>query len=189
LVAIHDQEDDRVWTELTWSPDTIKWHRVLPGTPLIPNTGEEGDYDWGCAYAAACPVFLDNEIRLYYGGSDGYHFGWRNGFFALATLRPDGFAGYTPIESGQWASVITVPMATDQGPLRLCADIEPGGRVKVTLLDATHEPLAHSIPLTQSMTDGRVTWQNGFSFDLLEKDVRLQIQFKEATVYSVSFSE
>ncbi|MHC4725584.1 MAG: hypothetical protein ACYS9V_15335 [Planctomycetota bacterium] len=74
LVAIHDQDADRVWTELTWSPDTIKWNRVLPGTPLIPNSdGKEGDYDWGCVYAAACPVFLENEIRLYYGGSDGHH--------------------------------------------------------------------------------------------------------------------
>ncbi|MHC4642163.1 MAG: hypothetical protein ACYS32_11000, partial [Planctomycetota bacterium] len=71
LVAIHDQEDDRVWTELTWSPDTVKWNRVLPGTPFIGNDGKEGDYDWGCVYAAACPVFLEDEIRLYYGGSDG----------------------------------------------------------------------------------------------------------------------
>ena len=31
---------------------------------------------------------------LYYGGSDGLHTSWRNGFFCLATLRPDGFAGY-----------------------------------------------------------------------------------------------
>ena len=94
LVAIHDQAADRVWTELAWSPDSMTWHRVLPGTPLIPNGGDEGDYDWGCVYAAACPVFLEDEIRLYYGGSDGLHTSWRNGFLCLATLRPDGFAGY-----------------------------------------------------------------------------------------------
>ena len=98
LVAIHDQDADRVWTELTWSPDTKTWHRVLPGTPLIPN-GDEGEYDWGCVYAAACPVFLKDEIRLYYGGSDGLHTSWRNGFFCLATLRPDGFAGYRASEA------------------------------------------------------------------------------------------
>ena len=64
LVAIHDQDTDRVWAELTWSPDTKTWHRILPGTPLIPNSGDEGDYDWGCVYPAAYPVFLDDEIRF-----------------------------------------------------------------------------------------------------------------------------
>ena len=88
LVAIHDQEEDRVWTELTWSPDTKEWHRILPGTPLIPNSEVEGEYDWGCAYPAAYPVFLEDEIRLYYGASDGLHGGWRNGFLSMATLRP-----------------------------------------------------------------------------------------------------
>ena len=31
----------------------------------------------------------DREIRLYYGASNGTHNGWRDGFLALATLRPD----------------------------------------------------------------------------------------------------
>ena len=38
LAAIHDQKADRVWTELTWSPDTVQWNRVCPGTPLIANS-------------------------------------------------------------------------------------------------------------------------------------------------------
>ena len=51
LLAIHDQDSDRVWTELTWSPDTTAWHRVLPGTAFISNGRSEGDYDWGCAFS------------------------------------------------------------------------------------------------------------------------------------------
>ena len=73
LLVIHDQTADRVWTELTWSPDTETWHRINEGTPFVANDGVEGCYDWGCVYVAANPVFLDNEIRLYYGGSDGLH--------------------------------------------------------------------------------------------------------------------
>ena len=145
LVAIHDQEADRVWTELTWSPDTTKWHRVLPGTPLIPNApGREGDYDWGCVYAAACPVFLEDEIRLYYGGSDGHHSSWRNGFFCLATLRPDGFAGYKATESHRPASIMTTPIAHHQGTLRLSADVGSKGYVKVKVFDKRHKLLAES---------------------------------------------
>ena len=61
----------------------------------------------GCAYAAALPVFLDDEIRLYYGASNGTHNGWRDGFLALATLRPDGFAGYQPADAAKPATVTT----------------------------------------------------------------------------------
>ena len=72
LVAIIDSQEDRVWTELTWSPDTIKWNRICPGEPFIANSEKEMAYDWGCVFATA-PVFLDNEIRIYYGAGDGNH--------------------------------------------------------------------------------------------------------------------
>ncbi len=187
LVAIHDQEADRVWTELTWSPDTVTWHRVLPGTPLIPNSKTEGSYDWGCVYAAAYPVFLEDEIRLYYGGSDGHHGGWRNGFFCLATLRPDGFAGYTQIEPGKPASLTTTPIVHRDGTLRLSADVEPDGFVKVKVLGEHNRLLAESKPLKRSVTDAKITWRNGFSFSQLDAAVRLEFEFKDATIYSFSF--
>lgn len=189
LVAIHDQEADRVWTELTWSPDTITWHRVLPGTPLIPNSQKEGQYDWGCVYAAACPVFLDNEIRLYYGGSDGYHFGWRNGFFCLATLRPDGFAGYAQIQSNRPATITTIPRVHHKGTLRLSADVDKKGYVKVKVIGDRDELLAESELLYGNITDQQVTWQNGFSLDQLGKhSAQLQFEFQGATIYSFSYS-
>lgn len=43
LLAVHDQEADRVWTELTWSPDTKDWKRISPGTPLISNSENKLD--------------------------------------------------------------------------------------------------------------------------------------------------
>ena len=190
LVAIHDQDDDVVWTELTWSPDTIKWHRVLPGTPFIGNDGKEGDYDWGCVYAAACPIFLDNEIRLYYGGSDGHHNIWRNGFFCLATLRPDGFAGFRPIASDQLATITTTPIPHRQKTLRVSADVKPQGYVKVRLLNRHRALLAESAPLQGHLTDRKLTWPSGFSFDQLGSDpVHIQFEIQDATVYSFSFAE
>ncbi|MHC5146412.1 MAG: hypothetical protein ACYSOK_04855 [Planctomycetota bacterium] len=190
LVAIHDQEDDLVWTELTWSPDTIKWNRVLPGTPFIGNDGKEGDYDWGCVYAAACPVFLEDEIRLYYGGSDGHHNIWRNGFFCLATLRPDGFAGYTQTESNKPATITTTPIANSNGALRLSADVGRKGYVKVRVLDDSNKLLAESEPLNGSFSDKKVTWRDGFSLEKLgNKPVKIQFEFKDTTIYSFSFAE
>jgi len=190
LVAIHDQEADRVWTELTWSPDTRTWHRVLPGTPLIPNDGKEGDYDWGCVYPAAYPVFLEDEIRLYYGGSDGLHTSWRNGFLCLATLRPDGFAGYVQSEREGPASVTTTPIVHRNRAMHICADVEEEGYVTVRLLDERNRQLAQSKPVKDSVTDGRIEWQNGFKMsDLKRKTVRLSFEFKAATVYSFTFAD
>jgi len=190
LVAIHDQDADRVWTELTWSPDTVAWHRVLPGTPLIPNEGNEGDYDWGCAYTAAYPVFLDDEIRLYYGGSDGLHTSWRNGFFCLATLRPDGFAGYRQAKAGRPARIATTPIVPTRGTLRISGDVERGGYVKVSVLDERNRLLAESGPLNGTLSDAKIPWRDGFSLDELgNKSIHLQFEFKDTTIYSFSFAE
>jgi hypothetical protein len=184
LVAVHDQEADRVWTELTWSPDTKEWHHVLPGTPLISNDGVEGDYDWGCAYPAAYPVFLDDEIRLYYGGSDGLHTSWRNGYLCMATLRPDGFAGYTSTDAAKPATVTTTPVFDGTAPLRVSADVADGGQLVVRVLDEKDQVLAESNPLTATVSDAEVQWQNDSA--LGAKPAQLQFAFQDATVYSFS---
>ena len=183
LVAIHDQDGDRVWTELTWSPDTKTWHRVVPGTPFIPN-GDEGECDWGCVYAAACPVFLEDEIRLYYGGSDGLHTSWRNGFFCLATLRPDGFAGYRASDA---ATVTTTPVFDGKAPLRVSADIAEGGSLAVSVLGEGNQVLAESHPLASTVSDAHVRWLDENALDAISnRPARLQFAFQEATVFSFS---
>jgi len=188
LVAIHDQEADRVWTELTWSPDTVTWYRVLPGTPLIPNSEKEDDYDWGCVYAAACPVFMEDEIRLYYGGSDGKHTSWRNGFFCLATLRPDGWSGYEPVAANQPARIKTTPVVCTGKDLRICADVKKNGYVKIKLLDSDNKPLAEGELIAKTVTDGPIQWKDGFSFKKLKgKEIKLRFELRESKLYSFSF--
>jgi len=189
LVAIHDQKADRVWTELTWSPDTLQWNRVCPGTPLIANSEKEMAYDWGCAYAGAYPVFLEDEVRIYYGGSDGKHTSWREGFLCLATLRPDGFAGYEQIDANTPASVTTAPIACSGKKLRLSADVSGGGSIAVTVLDDENKELAEGELIAKTVTDAGVLWKNGFSPARLEdKQARLRFELRDAKLYSFSFS-
>ena len=185
LVAIHDQRADRVWGELAWSPDTENWHRVLPGTPLIPNGHDEGDYDWGCVFPAASPVFLNHEIRLYYGGSDGLHTSWRNGFLCLATLRPDGFAGYRASSASAPAVVTTNAVIDTQSPLRLSADVAEGGKVIVRAVGKDRLVLAESEPLVTSGSDVLVRWRDDSARSEV-RTARLQFAFERATVYSFS---
>ena len=187
LVAIHNQDTDRVWTELTWSPDTKEWHRVSPGTPLISNDGQEGDYDWGCAYPAAYPVFLEDEIRLYYGGSDGLHTSWRNGFLCLATLRPDGFAGYRASNVAMPATVTTTPVFDGKTPLRVSADVADGGQFVVRVLGEEKKVIAESAPLTSTVSDAEVQWLDDSALDAIGAEpARLQFAFQNATVFSFS---
>ena len=186
LVAIHDQEADRVWAELAWSPDTQEWHRVLPGTPLIPNSGNEGDYDWGCVYPAAYPVFLKDEIRLYYGSSDGLHTSWRNGFLCLATLRPDGFAGYKASDASTPSLLTTTPVFDPDAPLKVSADIANGGWLVVRVLDGERQVLAESEPLRTTASDGTPQWLDDSALAASKPKARLQFAFQNATVYSFS---
>lgn len=187
LLAIHDQDADRVWAELAWSPDTQEWHRVLPGTPLIPNAGNEGDYDWGCVYPAAYPVFREDEIRLYYGGSDGLHTSWRNGFLCLATLRPDGFAGYKASTATEPSLVTTGPVVRTNAPLKVSADVASGGRLVVRVLDGNQQVLAESEPLTNTVSNAVVQWLDDKALKAATiRRARLQFAFQDATVYSFS---
>jgi len=188
LPAIYNSDADRTHTELAWSPDTVTWHRVDAGSPLIANSPEKGKYDWGCVYTAAYPVFLKDEIRLYYGGSDDKHFGWRNGSFCLATLRPDGFAGYEQISKDASAFVTTKTLLATGQSLTLSADVGEDGFVKIKILNDSGEGLAEAKPVRQTVTDGKMEWRSEFTTETVGgKMIRIEFELKNAKLYSFSF--
>jgi hypothetical protein len=181
LVAIHAQRPvDRVWTELAWSPDSKQWHRIAPGEPLIPCSEKVLDYDYGCVYACAYPVFLENEIRLYYGGSDYHHYGWRNGSLCLATLRPDGFAGYVPEKPNVPAVIVTNEVPYEGQTIAITADVETGGYVRVSLVNEKGDVLDTANDVLQSVTDHDLQFQQSNSAD----KIHLKFDFANAMLYS-----
>ena len=186
LVAIHAQRPvDRVWTELAWSPDSVQWHRVSPGKALIPCSEKVLAYDYGCVYACAYPVFLDDEIRLYYGGSDYYHYGWRTGNLSLATLRPDGFAGYEQESRDAPAIIATVSIPYGGRRIRATADVEEGGSVKVSVIDDSGQDVVTAGTVAKTVTDGCLEW----SKKLNTNRIRLKFEISNAKLYSFSFAE
>ncbi|MDC0936367.1 hypothetical protein OAS39_08775 [Pirellulales bacterium] len=189
LPVIYDIETDRAWTELAWSADTKDWHRVDPGNPLIPCSDKKLDYDYGCVYACAYPIFLADEIRLYYGGSDYLHFGWRNGSFCLATLRQDGFAGYEPKSNDAPAVITTKLLSGNFASLSISADVQDGGSVSVTVLDQQGKQLAFGKPVDHTVTDGQIVWEGGGKSFAGRSDGtrRLKFMLKKAKLYSCSF--
>ena len=187
LVAVYRMGLGRVWTELAWSPDTITWHRISRGSRLIPNSDKELDYDYGCVYACATPVFLKHEIRLYYGGSDWLHSTWRNAFLCLATLRPDGFAGYEQQNKEKPSVITTTPIPYRGQPIQVTADVGPGGSVKLSVLDEAGSTLAVAKAITSTVTDASLELDNKVE----AKKIRLRFElnskvewFSQSKLYS-----
>lgn len=184
----------RQHVELAWSPDSKEWHRIKPGTPFIAHSPAKAKvygkmpYDWGTIFASA-PIFLEDEVRIYYGACDWYFFDWRKGYLALATLRPDGWAGYEQIEEDKPAVVTTKPVACAGSMLRICADVAKKGSVKLSLLDKDNGRLAQSSVIKRSVTHGAVKWLDKFSLENLKgKNIRLRFELKNAKLYSFNFN-
>ncbi|MCK4294820.1 MAG: HEAT repeat domain-containing protein [Planctomycetes bacterium] len=180
--------------ELAWSPDTVEWHRIQAGTPFIAHSAGGAEkygtmpYDWGTIFASA-PIFLEDEIRIYYGACDWYFFDWRKGYLALGTLRPDGWAGYEQIDGNKPASITTTPVVCTDNELQLCVDVGKKGFAKVTILDKENRKLAQSKLVKKTVTDTEVKWLDGFSLENLKgKDVRLRYELKNAKLYSFNFN-
>ena len=192
-IMVHP-EDSRIrvkqHVELAWSSDTVHWHRIAEGTPFIRHTPSETErygetpYDWGTLFASA-PIFLDDEIRIYYGAGDSYFFNWRKGYLALATLRSDGWAGYEPISAGTPAVIITQSLIFDKPSVSITADVWNGGSVRVAILDKAGSQHAISKPIRAPVTDGQVEWETNQSLSSLSGDpIRLRFQFHNAKLYA-----
>jgi len=189
MVGLFDIEASKQWTELAWSPDSIEWHRIQPGTPLIPNGPVMGDYDWGCIFAAV-PLIGKDRIRIYYGANDGRFMAWRNGYVALAWLRADGFAGYEQIAGGsnKTGSVTTKPVTVVGDSLRISADVAPSGYVKIEALSEGGKVLAKGELVTTTVTDAPIQWKEGFDFESLEgQKIALRFELRESRLFSFSF--
>ena len=188
LLMIIRLSEERVHCELAWSPDTIRWERISPGTPFIPNSPIKGHYDWGCVYGADAPVVTKDGIRIYYAGSNGRHRYWRDGFLCLATLRPDGWAGYELVDPGQVGVVVTKPL-TWQGRLHLTADAARGS-VQVTVMDSRGKALAVGQPVQGEVTEQEVlSGSPGQMAGLEGRSVRLKFALHRAKLYSFVFKE
>lgn len=186
LMVYNAGTDRTVDCELAWSPDSVRWQRVLPGTPLIPR-GPQDSYDAGCIYAqAGPPVLCDGRLMIFYGGSTAVHRGWkRHCLPCLATLRPDGFAAYEPTAPDATGTLVTTPLRCVGQPLQISADAQ-GGSVRVFVLDDRDREIAASEPVTASVTDADVRWAGGTSFESLQnRRVRLKFELRGAKLYAV----
>ena len=173
--------------ELAWSPDSYKWHRINPGTPFISNSKSNNNeygkmpYDWGCVFPSA-PVFVDDEIRIYYGASDWYFFDWRKGGLALATLDKNRWAGYEAVDDDSKAIVTTTPLKLDNN-IHITADVGKGGLIVVNVLDQKGEILVSSQGIKNSCTEFKLNFGPQYNH-LKGSKRRIQFIINRAKIYS-----
>jgi len=187
VMMYHVGKDRTVDCELAWSHDGLKWQRVMPGTPFIPR-GAKGAYDSECIYAMAGPPILrDGKLMIFYGGDDFPHTGWkRHCLPCLATLRPDGFAGYKPVDDRKPAQVLTSALRLTSAPVCITADVLRGGSLRVCAVDAQGVVLDVAEPITASVTDGVLKWEKG---GLTAPEARFLIGLDQAVIYAISGTE
>ena len=175
--------------ELAWSPDSYKWHRINPGTPFISNSKSNNNeygkmpYDWGCVFPSA-PVFVDDEIRIYYGASDWYFFDWRKGGLALATLNKNRWAGYEQDNDFQSAVVTTVPINLSN-KIYISADVQFQGSVYVGILDESGNEVKGSRAISKSCTDLEISLKEIIEESSNNK-LRVQFTLSKSKIYSFS---
>lgn len=179
--------------ELAYSRSGYAWHRVAQGTPFISH-GSEGDWDCGNLQCASAPVYLDDEIRYYYAGTDMRHkTHWeldpQTAGLGMAGLKPDRFvaleAGRTPAE------LLTVGFALPSTELFVNAAVGRRGSLQVEMLDVDAKPveglgLSDCLPIEGDSTSHAVRWSRSDSFAaLVGKPVRLRLRAVRARVYSI----
>ena len=130
---------------------------------------------------------MEDKILMYYASSDERHYGWRNSYFNLATLRPDGFAGYSTVERDRPGMVLTKPVMSSGSRLRVSADVDRGGYIRASIDGHQTNTLKVCEPITSSVTDALVAWKGGGP--LPKRPVALRFELSNARLYSFGFGD
>lgn len=177
--------------ELTYSRSGFAWHRVEPGTPFLAH-GRSGAWDRGNLQCASQPVYLEDEIRYYYMGTDMRHkrhweLDRQVAGLGVARLRPDGFVA---LEAGvATAELVTVAFVPEGGQLFVNAATAKDGWVKAELLDDRGRALKgyaekDCVAARGDSTEHAVGWQ-GREAVPLGKPVRVRLRARQARVFSL----
>ena len=177
--------------ELTYARSGYAWHRAAQGTPFIPHGGPD-DWDRGNLQCASAPVFLDDEIRYYYMGTNMFHQNhWelepQTAGIGMASLQPDRF--FALAAGDEPAALVTVAWQTTDPRLFVNAAGEADGWLKVEVLEADNRPipglgLADCEPVTGDRTDHPVRWRGGAGLPT-DRPIRLKVAARNARLYSL----
>jgi len=202
---------DRVDVQLAFSRNGVTWQRVgkagaitareLRGerdwkqaaeqATFIPNGAFQKDWDWGQIYPYHPPLVVGDEIRIYYTGISGRHWGTYHKDtpdhgVGLATLRLDGFVS---VEAEKEGTLTTRPLVFLGDTLVVNANAA-GGSLVVEALDGEGKAIAgfqaaDCKPITSDGIRHVVTWKGRADCHLLQaRPIKLRFRLTNAKLYS-----
>ena len=178
--------------ELTYARSGHAVHRAAAGQPFIPR-GAPGEWDRGNLQCASQPVFLDDEIRHYYMGTDMRHqTHWelepQTAGLGMARMKPDRFVA---LEAGdETAELMTVTFGLASPHIFVNGATGKDGWIRVEVLDAEARSLPGSegdaAAIVGDLTAHEVPWPDGVDPQTtVGKPVRLRVQARNARIYSL----
>ena len=183
--------------ELTYARSGYAWHRAAQGRAFIPHGGQ-GDWDRGNLQCASSPVYLDDEIRYYYLGTDMFHQRhWelepQVAGLGMASMKPDRFVA---LQAGdETAELLTCAFRLSSAGIFINASVAGNGWIKVEMLDANAKPVngfagADCLPIEGDSTAYPVRWGGGEAAEIpIGKQVRLRVSARNAKIYSIYVTE
>ena len=192
LALYQDQHDpEHMPIELAVSRDAETFCHVKPGQKVIP-LGEPGTWDGQCILAST-PLILDDEIRIYYGGTTTVpasaeylaQYGHMNVVVlpGLATLRRDGFTAVHLADGHREGCIETVPFLLGDDVARLCLNVAcgDGASVRAEIVDTTTgQPLPGyeadvCDPIAEDAIHRVVSWAGTSALPRPSRPVRLRL--------------
>lgn len=183
MFYVQEKSVGRIDFQFCWSRDGRQWQRD-PERRVFVGNGPQGSWDHGDIRGASHFTVLDEEIRLYYAGSEADHGrgaelgkGMDIGF---ATLRRDGFMS---LDAGaDVGTLLTKSLTYSGGNLYLNLDATRG-EARVTVIDAVSGKEVKQEVLRGDTPRALVT------LPALEpgKALKLRVDLKDAALYSFWF--
>jgi hypothetical protein len=183
---------------LAVSQDGIHFHRLGGRKPFL-NLGTEGTFDSKMVWVIPNPIIVDDEIWIYYVGSNKDHDGFvdpkatgRMSGIGLAVMRLDGFISADADYTG--GQLTTQPMIFEGNNLELNLDTGAGGSLRVEILDESGNPIDGYAQNNATILCGNsvkipVTWADKDDVsELSRKPIRLRFIMRDCKLYSFGFT-
>ena len=181
--------------EFVYSRSGYAWHRAAQGEAFIPH-GQQGEWDGGNLQCASAPVYLEDEIRYYFAGTDMTHQShWelkpQTAGLGMAAIKPDRFVALTADDAE--ASLVTIAFTMRSPDLFINAAIDDGGEIRAELLDARSEQMEgfgteDCDPIAGDCVSHRISWGTN-TIPGPERKVRIRLHAKNARIYSIYNTE
>lgn len=190
--------------ELMLSRDGRNWERPFRKEFFLPR-GKLGQFDSGSIFTNSTPVFLEDEIRFYYGGYQGGATGGDDenmpSGIGFATIPRDRFAGIRPVSRSEQATLakpldrigqITLKPLDLRGITRITLNAEASrGSIRVELLNSRGRRLRgfsadECSPLSGDSLVHTVNWKSALLSELPLDQYMVRIHLDNATVFALS---